>query len=353
MDTRSRDAYTDRLAEELASKLPSNDINEEWEHLKTSLSKAVKGTVGYRKGGRDPDWWAESHSILAPIIKQKAEARRYEEADMQLQRGEGSKVEVERLRQAHRQANNKAQRAVKEAWWTRKGEELTVAFERQDTHVLVSFWQKINLQPNSSKGIGPIRDAQGKLLTEADQQRERWREHFAAILNIQSNVEQSTIDSVPQRPVADCLATPPTESEVQWAVKKLAYNKAAGADDITSEMLKAGGKPLLHRLHHLALLCWAKEQVPKEWVDPVVKPVPKKGDRTITDNWRGISLLSVAGKTFTKIMERRLTEFAETLLAEAQAGFRRNRGCTDMIFTTAVLKRQENTVHSCMLAFLT
>ena len=341
MDTRLRDAYTAKVAEELASKPQSNDINEEWEHLKASLARAVKGTVGYRRGGRDPDWWAESQGKLAPIIKQKAVARQaYEQAEMRLQRGQGSEGEVDRLKASYRQANNKAKRAVeeaREAWWTRMGNELTAAFERQDSHVLFSFWKKLNLQPNSSRGTGPIRDQQGQLLTEAVHQRERWRQHFSSILNIQSTVEQSTIDSVPQRPVAEWLAEPPKADEVEWAVRKLAYNKTAGADEITAEMLKAGGQPLLNRLHYLASLCWAKEQVPKEWVDPVVVPVPKKGDRTVTDNWRGISLLSVAGKAFTKIMEKRLSDFAEKLLAEAQAGFRRNRGCTDMIFVARLL----------------
>ena len=72
--------------------------------------------------------------------------------------------------------------------------------------------------------------------------------------------------------------------------------------------------------------------MPKEWVDAVIVAIPKKGDLSVCDNWRGISLLDIMGKVFARILQQRLQAVAEGELAESQCGFRKGRRCTDMVF---------------------
>ena len=80
-------------------------------------------------------------------------------------------------------------------------------------------------------------------------------------------------------------------------------------------------------------LCTQSEQsVPKDWTDAVLIPIPKKGDLSNCDNWRGISLLDVVGKVVARILQDRLQQLAEEELPESQCGFRKGRGCSDMIF---------------------
>ena len=55
------------------------------------------------------------------------------------------------------------------------------------------------------------------------------------------------------------------------------------------------------------------------------------------DNWRGISLLDVVGKVFSWIVQDRLVVMAEKLLPESQCGFRKGRGCIDMLFAARQL----------------
>ena len=52
----------------------------------------------------------------------------------------------------------------------------------------------------------------------------------------------------------------------------------------------------------------------------------KKGSRTEGGNYRGISLLSVAGKILAKVLLNRLQPLSESIIPETQCGFRPGRG---------------------------
>ncbi len=60
----------------------------------------------------------------------------------------------------------------------------------------------------------------------------------------------------------------------------------------------------------------------------------KKGSINNTNNYRGITLLSTIGKLFTRVLNNRLTDWAEQyyVYIEAQAGFRKHMSTVDHIF---------------------
>ena len=58
-----------------------------------------------------------------------------------------------------------------------------------------------------------------------------------------------------------------------------------------------------------------------------------KGDRSDCNNYRGISLLSVVGKLFARVILTRLQQLAERVYPESQCGFRSNRSTIDMVFS--------------------
>ena len=57
-------------------------------------------------------------------------------------------------------------------------------------------------------------------------------------------------------------------------------------------------------------------------------------------NYRGISLLSVPGKIFNRVILNRLKNAVDPRLRDNQAGFRRNRSCTDQIATLRIILEQ-------------
>ena len=73
--------------------------------------------------------------------------------------------------------------------------------------------------------------------------------------------------------------------------------------------------------------------VPVDWVIVCMVSLYKgKGDMYECSNFRGISLLSVVGKVYGRVLINRIRDKTENVIAEVQGGFRRGRGCTDQIF---------------------
>ena len=75
-------------------------------------------------------------------------------------------------------------------------------------------------------------------------------------------------------------------------------------------------------------------EFPTAWSDGLLVPIHKKGSLTSPNNYRGITLLSVLGKLFTRTVNNRLDKWAEeySIYVEAQYGFRKGRSTTDCGF---------------------
>src|ERR1044072_3212788 len=73
----------------------------------------------------------------------------------------------------------------------------------------------------------------------------------------------------------------------------------------------------------------------------IVTIYKRKGNKSICGNYRGISLLSIAGKILTRIILVRLLNFiAGKVLPEAQCGFRPKRKTSDMIFAARQIQEK-------------
>ena len=212
-------------------------------------------------------------------------------------------------------------------------------------------WKCIHDLQSCTRGLAPVRtsavlDENGNICSSPEEQSHRWGRHFDGVLNVASAWNRNALDDIPQRQEADHLAEAPTLREVSRAISRLQNGKSAGASGILPEMLKRGGPDLTAKLVELFGDVWRAGVVPQEWVDATLVPIPKKGDLSRCDNWRGISLLDVVGKVLASVIQTRLQSVAADFLPESQCGFRRGRSCTDMVFS--VRQFLEKTIeHDC------
>ena len=177
----------------------------------------------------------------------------------------------------------------------------------------------------------------GELTTTPEEVKHRWFQHFSKILNVPSEFCQDAIDTIPSHPPYLELDGPPTLEELWSALSKLKNGKASGKTGIFPELVKCGCVELHERLLMVMQEVWEQGAVVEDWKHAVIVPISKKGDLKECNNWRGISLLDVAGKLFARIIQERLQMIAEDILPESQCGFRGGRGCTDMIFAARQL----------------
>ncbi|KAK3561362.1 hypothetical protein QTP86_030660 [Hemibagrus guttatus] len=102
-----------------------------------------------------------------------------------------------------------------------------------------------------------------------------------------------------------------TQAEVTEVVQQLLGGKAPGVDEIRPEYLKSLDVVGLSWLTRLCNIAWQSGTVPLDWVTGVVIPLFKKGDQRVCSNYRGITLLSLPGKVYSRVLERRVRPVLE------------------------------------------
>ena len=84
-----------------------------------------------------------------------------------------------------------------------------------------------------------------------------------------------------------------------------------------------------------------ERKVPDDWQPAVIVPIwKKKGSKRDCGMYRGIPLLSHAGKMYAKVLEQRTRYKVEPFLSQAQMGFRKGRSCADAIFALRQLSEK-------------
>ena len=184
----------------------------------------------------------------------------------------------------------------------------------------------------------PVKDKEGNAMIGNEQQLDRWAEHFEELLNRPAPPNPPVIHPAEDDLPINCDR--PAREEIKKAIQQLKNNKASGPDDIPAEALKAVVDTSVELLYPLFGKIWEEEEVPADWREGYLIKIPKKGDLRNCANYRGITLLSVPGKVFNRIILERMKDMVDPMLRDQQAGFRQNRSCLDQIATLRIIVEQ-------------
>ena len=163
----------------------------------------------------------------------------------------------------------------------------------------------------------------GKISVDSDFDA-NWKEEVESKVSSSGSMSESCED--------DRLDIAIEKGEIVKCIRNLKNNKTGGSDGLAGELLKYGGSGMVCLLEQLFSVVWHEETVPRQWREGL--NLFKKGDREDPGKYRGITLLSVVGKVFCKVLNNRLVHCLDKgVLHEGQAGFRVNRSCMDNVYT--------------------
>ena len=233
-------------------------------------------------------------------------------------------------------------RADKRAFVDGLADEAEAAAGSQDVRTLYRITKVLSGKYSSCNQ--PVKDASGNIIPGEDGKRKRWKEHFEAVLN-RPDPEDAPDITAAEEPL-DIDTNPPTLEEVKAAIKAMKSGKAGGLDGITADMLKAEEIETPVILQCILENVWNDMSIPKEWTTGLIIKLPKKGDLSNCNNWRGITLLSLTSKIMSRIIHKRLSNALDETLRTEQAGFRKGRSCSDHIFTLRQILEQSHEFNS-------
>ena len=126
--------------------------------------------------------------------------------------------------------------------------------------------------------------------------------------------------------------------EVVRAIRTSKSGKAAGPDNVRSELFKAlEDENDLNTLVSLFNKIYRTGVIPVDWLKSTFIPFPKKSNARRCDDHRTISLMSLVMKLFLKVVHQRIYRKCEELLSDTQFGFRGGFGTRDALFAVKVL----------------
>jgi hypothetical protein len=320
------------LREKVAQRIHSDEdgsLEEQWKTFKEGLVSAGKETLGVKvlRGTKKKQtaWWTEE---VRTAVKHKMRMYRKWMKTRNM-------VDREIYVNARRETEIIKKKNKKEMW-EKVGRDL-----EQDlvgTRKLMYSMAR-NYRKGQSERTRSIKDKNGNLLLEDEDVADRWKEYFSELLNVEDENgneidDEREFDEINVDQHEDAI----TEVEVKKALENMKDGKAAGEDELLSEVIKAGGPDTLSILSVILDKAYREEIIPSDWQKGIICPIYKnKGARADCNNHRGITLLSHTGKIYERIIERRIRATVENKLGSWQHGFRPGRGTVDLVFALKLL----------------
>jgi len=320
----------------------SDDIESSWNHIKQAFISTSRDVLGFAKQKKSKKWISEETYKL--VDERKA-------LKSHTTKGTASKKHYNFLcREIRRRC-----RKDRESFVNGICEEVEQAQIQKKSRKVYEGIKKIKGVNTSLAQV--IKDKTGKILTDPNEIKDRWTEHFKELYNPINPTDDSVLLEIPQdhgQRMEDC--TPDlSRDELSNAILRLKTGKAPGIDKISAEEIVASGEEGMQALFSLCHKIWQKEEFPEEWKRSIILPIHKKKDKLQCDNYRGISLLCHSQKLMASVMLQRIKARTEEILSEAQAGFRAGRSTIDQLFSLRLLAEKyyehERDLYICYVDF--
>ncbi|CAH2096606.1 unnamed protein product [Euphydryas editha] len=267
-----------------------------------TLSSHILDTASSTLGQKIEDWFDENDEVLMRAFGKHRHLLRQ-------QRRSNRSANTTDIRQSERELV-RLSRKKKDGWWREKAYHIQCL---TDTNQLGVFYDEVRkLFSRTSFTKVPIKPASGEgLIKSKEEVLKRWAEHFSILLNVDRAADLEHIRSIPKLSIITELDNSLSREELALAINQQKNKRAVGIDFIPGELLKYGGDELQFAIWVHFDRMWKEKQVPYTFKASRIKSLYKnRGDRSCCDSYRGISLLSVPGKVFARVLLNRLMKLS-------------------------------------------
>jgi len=187
--------------------------------------------------------------------------------------------------------------------------------------------------------------ANGKIATTSKENMEVFGPHFDSVFNNHRPVDFTILDAISQCPILTDIDSPITYEEVDAAINKLKHGKSPGLNGIPPEAYKAMNQEMRHRIHKIVSAFFDGEADYDEWHHSQCVPVPKTGNLSDPNKWRGVMLMDVCSKIFSSVMNGRAFHLLQLHGTKFQFGGTPTLGCQHGLFTLKTLLNAHKNHH--------
>ena len=313
-----------------------------WIEYKETVIQGAEETCGHKTicgPSKRTAWWNDE--VKQKVKEKKVAWKKY----LATKRNE----DREDYRTKCQKAKEEVQKS-KQRQWEMFGEKLEDNFKENQK----LFWGAVKrCRRGNQCPTRHVKNNQGVLIKDDEKILEVWKEYFQSLHNqinnshmadngnteMNGNSDNDSNDELTENQEEDYEIT---MGELIKAKKKIKIGKAPGADGIYPEMIVHQGMEGDRLLLKVCQVAFKMKMVPEDWRKSIIIPIHKGGASTQCENYRGISLLSVPGKLYARILENRLRSIVEDKLLDHQSGFRPGRSVQDHIYT---LRKISETTH--------
>uniref|UniRef100_H3AVD9 Reverse transcriptase domain-containing protein n=1 Tax=Latimeria chalumnae TaxID=7897 RepID=H3AVD9_LATCH len=293
----------------------NNDLSTQecYDRLASTLDEAAKSCLG-KLEKKKPKPWLKEETLQLLTVRNKAKTKHAED-EMQL---DNLNAEL-----------NEAYKSNKEEYYKNICRELNKCAHNQNMRGTYRIINQLagNFRKNTTQ---LIKTKDGNVPTNKIELLSEWRDYFSNFLNSHIPIENVEIPE----PETDLPINTGeiTTQEIERTIKVLKNGKAAGIDKSRRpESLKFWGPEVITELKKIFNDLLEGQNPPWQWLNNLIIPVFKKGTITNMNNYRGITLMSVAAKVFNHVLLNRIYLHVDNILDPYQAGFQKNRSFTEQI----------------------
>ena len=194
------------------------------------------------------------------------------------------------------------------------------------------FWGFIGSKKSESKGVAPLKAADGLTYSDAKMKADILNNQFSSVFN--SNEDNNIQQISGSNNIMENIRI--TKNGVRKLLANVKIHKATGPDGIPGRLLKELANEITPVYTLLFQASLDQGTIPQAWKQADVVPIFKKGTKSKAANYRPVSLTSITCKLLEHIVTSNIMTHMEKhkILTDTQHGFRRNRSCETQLIIT-------------------